>query len=329
MTSAARAIGARTLTSARLSCRSRARAGRAGAATGPRRPSWRSAASRPALGQPDDRPAQRLGRERHRLAPHVPQPRRLGLARRRAGRARPARRSASRRRRGPCSRPRTRRARACAVPKNTEKRLHVSIAPPQRCVNRTPSSCGNVAKKCWASRPNVASWSSRRGADAARRSGTPRRSRRTGSGRRASAGSSGTGSPPSPMPCRRRQPIDARCSALERLGHEHVVVDRHDVAADRAHERRERARRQEHAARPDAPLRRTGRRPPRRRRAGRSPRVCSYTRTPARTAASRSPSASLPGCSSPPPPLSHTPPRNVGEATSACIASGVAKTSVS
>ncbi len=50
-----------------------------------------------------------------------------------------------------------------AVPKNTLKRLLVSIAPPQRWVKRVPSSCGNVWKKCWASFANVASCSSWRG----------------------------------------------------------------------------------------------------------------------------------------------------------------------
>ena len=36
-----------------------------------------------------------------------------------------------------------------------EKRLQVSIAPPQRWVKRRPSSCGKVWKKCWASVANV------------------------------------------------------------------------------------------------------------------------------------------------------------------------------
>ena len=35
------------------------------------------------------------------------------------------------------------------MPQNTQKRLHVSIAPPQMWLKRTPSSWGNVAKK-WA-----------------------------------------------------------------------------------------------------------------------------------------------------------------------------------
>ena len=65
-------------------------------------------------GELHDRPAQRLGRERHRPAPDVPQPRRLGVAAveqvERDARAEARRR----RRRGPCSRsrrPRCRRAR--------------------------------------------------------------------------------------------------------------------------------------------------------------------------------------------------------------------------
>ena len=43
-----------------------------------------------------------------------------------------------------------------AVPKKTLKRLHVSIAPPQRWVKRSPSSCGNVSKNCRASSSIVA-----------------------------------------------------------------------------------------------------------------------------------------------------------------------------
>ncbi len=38
-----------------------------------------------------------------------------------------------------------------AVPKNAQNCVDVSIAPAQRCVNRRPSSCGNVVKKCEAS----------------------------------------------------------------------------------------------------------------------------------------------------------------------------------
>ena len=49
------------------------------------------------------------------------------------------------------------------MPKKTEKREEVSIAPPQRWVKRTPSSCGKVWKKCWASVANVGSCSSQRG----------------------------------------------------------------------------------------------------------------------------------------------------------------------
>ena len=34
------------------------------------------------------------------------------------------------------------------MPQNTQNRVHVSIAPPQMWLKRTPSSCGNVSKKC-------------------------------------------------------------------------------------------------------------------------------------------------------------------------------------
>ena len=42
------------------------------------------------------------------------------------------------------------------------------------------------------------------------------------------------------MPCRFSQPIDASCSARQRLGHQHVVVDRDDVRPEPAQQRRER-----------------------------------------------------------------------------------------
>jgi hypothetical protein len=48
----------------------------------------------------------------------------------------------------------------CAVPKNAEKREQVSIAPPQACVKRTPSSCGKQVKKWPASLAYVSGRSS-------------------------------------------------------------------------------------------------------------------------------------------------------------------------
>ena len=52
----------------------------------------------------------------------------------------------------------------------------------------------------------------------------------------------------SDSPWRPSQPIAACCAARQRLRDEHVVVDGHDVAADRADERRERARGQQRVA---------------------------------------------------------------------------------
>ena len=47
-----------------------------------------------------------------------------------------------------------------AVPKKAQKRVHVSIAPPQVWVKRRPSSWGKVSKKCFANRWAVAGrWS--------------------------------------------------------------------------------------------------------------------------------------------------------------------------
>ena len=46
---------------------------------------------------------------------------------------------------------RVRDAAGVAVPKNAQNRLHVSMTPPHACVKDTPSSCGNVSKKCSAS----------------------------------------------------------------------------------------------------------------------------------------------------------------------------------
>ena len=42
------------------------------------------------------------------------------------------------------------------MPQNTQNRLQVSMTPPQMWLKRTPSSCGNVWKKCWLSLAHVA-----------------------------------------------------------------------------------------------------------------------------------------------------------------------------
>ena len=42
------------------------------------------------------------------------------------------------------------------MPKNAEKRVHVSMTPAQRWVKASPSSWGNVSKKCWLSLAQVA-----------------------------------------------------------------------------------------------------------------------------------------------------------------------------
>ena len=69
----------------------------------------------------------------------------------------------------------------------------VAIGPPQRWVKRMLSSCGNVARKCSASGAGRARRPARARGRAGRRSGTGRRSRPRGCGRRAWVGSSGTG----------------------------------------------------------------------------------------------------------------------------------------
>ena len=63
-------------------------------------------------------------------------------ARRPAGRASPRRRTGWRRRRVRCSRPRRRPGRRARCRRTREKRVQVSMAPPQAWVKRTPSSCG-------------------------------------------------------------------------------------------------------------------------------------------------------------------------------------------
>ena len=198
---------------------------------------------------PDE--AERLGRERERLRAHE-----LGL---RGERALPVeqvehhRRAEPRatRRRARCSRARRRRGRCIALPQNTQKRLQVSITPPHTWVNLTSSSCGNVSKK-WLAELGprlraVLELGRHLAADSSRR----RRSHPTGSGCPTSGGSSGTGWGCRDSPCRFRQPIDASCSVVKRLGDEAVVVDRRDVVPQPAQQRREGVRGERDLARPD------------------------------------------------------------------------------
>ena len=116
-------------------------------------------------------------------------------------------------------------------PRTGRSGCEVSMTPPQAWLNSTPSSWGKVVKKCcgqpgpglgplleFLRRPS-------------RRSSRWRRSRPRGSGRPRSAGSSGTG-----WPCRRApggcaHPTAARCSGVERLGGQGVVVDRRRCSA--------------------------------------------------------------------------------------------------
>jgi hypothetical protein len=49
------------------------------------------------------------------------------------------------------------------VPNMTQNLLDVSMTPAQRWLNRSPSSCGNVSKKCRDSRSNVSNRCSSRG----------------------------------------------------------------------------------------------------------------------------------------------------------------------
>ena len=160
-------------------------------------------------GQLDAGVAERLGRERQRLLPHHAQPGALGVAPARAGRASRRRRSGSRRPRARCSPARRPPGRRRRCRRTRVNRVQVSITPAQRCVNRSPSSWGKVAKNCAAS----SAWVRRAAPVAGRsgcRSGRPRRSRPTGSGRRGSAGSSGTCSTRRRRPGGCAHPIDAQ-----------------------------------------------------------------------------------------------------------------------
>ena len=85
------------------------------------------------------------------------------------------------------------------------------------------------------------------------------------------------------------QPTLGPLGGVERLGHQHVVVDRHDVAADGAHQRREGAGGQDRAARPHAAVRRRGHDAGARRVAAPSTGVRSCSTTPSAVAASARP----------------------------------------
>ena len=171
------------------------------------------AVQRPA-GRLDADEAERLGRERQRLVLDEVGRRGHAAAAVDAGRASPRRRSASTPRRGRCSRARSRPGPAIAVPQNTQNRLHVSIAPPQMWLKRTPSSCGNVVEEVLAQLGPRLRPALELGGRPCRASSRWRRSRPTGSGCPRSVGSSGTGwgCPTGPGGC--AQPIDASCSAV-------------------------------------------------------------------------------------------------------------------
>ena len=107
----------------------------------PRRPSRPVGGGQPVAGQLDHRGAQRLGRERHRPPANEAEPGHLGGAAiqqiQRDARPESAGADAETGVAGAyATRP------PSAVPKNTEKRLQVSIAPPQRWVKRSPSAAG-------------------------------------------------------------------------------------------------------------------------------------------------------------------------------------------
>ena len=143
-----------------------------------------SAFATAAAGQLDAGPAQRLRRERQRLAAHHLQRGPLGVGARRAGRASPARRTGWRRRRARCSRRRRPTAPPCACPRTAENREQVSMTPPQAWVNRSPSSCGKVAEEVLGQPAGTSPGCAPAGRRCGRRSGRPRRSRPRGSASR-------------------------------------------------------------------------------------------------------------------------------------------------
>ena len=102
----------------------------------------------------------------------------------------------------------------------------------------------------------------------------------------------------------------------QRLGHQHVVVDGHDVAPDRAHERRERAGREQRAAREHATPGRLGAHA-RAVAASAVTGVPSQIRAPAASAARARPQHSRAGSTSAETSRVHSPPRYVGEFTCA------------
>ena len=102
-----------------------------------RRPPCASARRQRPAGELDAGPAQRLRRERQRLARAPSAAGSARCPRRRAGRASPRRRTGWRRRRGRCSRARRPPGRRSAVPQNAQNRVQVSITPPQRWLNRS------------------------------------------------------------------------------------------------------------------------------------------------------------------------------------------------
>ena len=151
------------MVSSRLRSRSRGRARSRARSHRLRRPALAVGALQRPAGEVDPDRAGRLRRERQRPLAHHPQPGALGV---RAVQqvehdvgAEPGGGDAE-----PGVAERVGHPPAYAVPKNAVNRVQVSITPPQRWVKRSPSSCGNVSKKCSASSAWVRSFCSSAGA---------------------------------------------------------------------------------------------------------------------------------------------------------------------
>ena len=158
-------------------------------------------------------------------------------------------------------------------------RVVVSIAPPQRYVNRMPSSCGNVAAKLAASRSNVAGRRSWLGCDAV--AGVV-------DGVVAAPQDPVVGGQPEVVELvagvRHAVPVappDRRALlGVERLGHQDVVVDRHEQRRQAPEPHAVRGGRDDDLVRLDRPAVGERTMTPPARAAGRSTRLCSNTRTP-------------------------------------------------
>ena len=138
---------------------------------------------------------------------------------------------------------------ASAVPKNAKKRLQVSIAPPQRCVKRMPLELRERLDEVLGEHAERLVALVEVPADAV----APVVDRVVAAVEDAVVGRqpevvelvAAVGQPLAVGPAERGE-----LRRRERLGHEHVVVDRQHAPAHRAQERRIRARREHDAARP-------------------------------------------------------------------------------